>query len=115
MVKKVCRTFDKGAKCWDAAISVSDAGGGVTGTANERTFKRSIDCGGEAQGNGSNLLVDAEAKGEEIKAKPLDKSGSGSEASHPWGPGCNATRCSGSVSAPLSRRRSARCSSRTDG
>jgi hypothetical protein len=26
-------------------------------------------CGGEAQGNGSNLLVDAEAKGEEIKAK----------------------------------------------
>jgi hypothetical protein len=69
MVKKACRTFDKGAKCWDAAIRVSDAGGGVTGTANERTFQRSIDCGGEAQGNGSNLLVDAEAKGEEIKAK----------------------------------------------
>ncbi len=69
MVKKACRTFDKGAACWDAAIGVSGPDGGVTGTANERTFERSSQCGGEAQGNGSNLLTDAEAKGEEIKTE----------------------------------------------
>ena len=69
MVKQACQTFDKGAQCWDAAIRVSDAGGGVTGTANERTFNRASQCGFETQGNGSNLLAAAEAKGEEIKAK----------------------------------------------
>jgi hypothetical protein len=68
LVKKACRTFDKGAKCFATAISVSDTGGGVT-EANLRTFERSTDCAHEAQGNGSNLLADAEAKGEEIKAK----------------------------------------------
>jgi hypothetical protein len=70
IVKKACRTFDKGAKCYATAISVSDAGGGVSGgTTNSRTFERSIGCAGEAQGDGINLLTDAEAKGEEIKAK----------------------------------------------
>jgi hypothetical protein len=69
MVKQACQTFDKGAKCWDAAIRVSDASGGVSGTANERTFNRAIQCGYETQGNGSNLLGNAEAKGEEIRAK----------------------------------------------
>jgi hypothetical protein len=68
-VKQACQTFEKGAKCWDTAISVSDAGGGVTGSANERTFNRASQCGFEAQGNGSNLLGNAEAKGEEIKAE----------------------------------------------
>jgi hypothetical protein len=69
MVKQACQTFEKGAKCWDTAIRVSDAGGAVTGTANERTFTRASQCGFEAQGNGSNLLGSAKAKGEEIKAK----------------------------------------------
>ena len=69
MVKQACQTFEKGAKCWDAAIKVSDASGAVTGTANERTFNRASQCGFEAQGNGSNLLGKAEAKGEEINAE----------------------------------------------
>ena len=69
MVKQACQTFEKGAKCWDAAIRVSDASGAVTGTANERAFNRASQCGFEAQGNGSNLLGNAEARGEEIKAK----------------------------------------------
>jgi hypothetical protein len=43
-------------------------GGGVT-EANLSTFRRSIDCGHEQQGNGSNLLVYAEEKGKAIKAK----------------------------------------------
>ena len=69
MVKQACQTFEKGAKCWDAAIKVSDSSGAVTGTANDRTFTRASQCGFEAQGNGSNLLGNAEAKGDEIKAK----------------------------------------------
>jgi hypothetical protein len=70
IVKKACRTFDKGTKCWATAASVSMADGGViAGTPEERTQARAIDCGGAAAGNGSNLLADAETKGEEIKAK----------------------------------------------
>jgi hypothetical protein len=68
IVKKACRTFDKGAKCWATAASVSMADGGViVGTPEERTQRRAIDCGGAAAGNGSNLLTDAESKGAEIK------------------------------------------------
>jgi hypothetical protein len=70
LVKKACRTYDKGAKCWATAASVSMADGGVVaGTPEERIQNRAIECGGAAIGNGSNLLADAEAKGEEIKAK----------------------------------------------
>jgi hypothetical protein len=68
LVKKACRTFDKGAKCFDTAIRVSDASGGVT-TANLPTFERASECGTEAAGNGSNLLADAEAKGVVIEAQ----------------------------------------------
>jgi hypothetical protein len=70
VVKKACRTYDKGAKCWATAASVSMADGGVVaGTPEEPIQSRAIECGGAAIGNGSNLLADAEAKGEEIKAK----------------------------------------------
>jgi hypothetical protein len=70
VVKKACRTYDKGAKCWATAARVSMADGGVVaGTPQERIQSRAIECGGAAIGNGSNLLADAEAKGEEIKAK----------------------------------------------
>jgi hypothetical protein len=70
IVKKACRTFDSGAKCWATAASVSMADGGViAGTPEERTLARAIECGGAAAGNGSNLLSDAEAKGKEIKAR----------------------------------------------
>ena len=70
IVKKACRTFDKGAKCWATAASVSMADGGVVaGTPAERMQRKGIECGGEAQGNGLNLLAEAKAKGEEIKAE----------------------------------------------
>jgi hypothetical protein len=68
LVKKACRIYDKGAKCFATAISVSAPGGGVT-EANVQTFERSLDCGHEAQGDGSNLLADAEEKGKAIRAK----------------------------------------------
>jgi hypothetical protein len=70
IVKKACRTYDKGATCWATAARVSMADGGVVaGTPKERIQSRAIECGGAAVGNGSNLLADAEVKGEEIKAK----------------------------------------------
>jgi hypothetical protein len=70
LVKKACALYDKGAKCFATAASVSMASGAVeAGTPEERTQSLAIDCGFAAQGNGSNLLADAEAKGEEIKAK----------------------------------------------
>jgi hypothetical protein len=68
IVKKACRTFDKGAKCFATAARVSDASGAViAGTPEERTQRRALDCGFAAGGNGSNLLADAESKGAEIK------------------------------------------------
>jgi hypothetical protein len=69
LVNKACAQFDKGAKCWATAARVSDAGGGViTGTPAERIQSQAISCGDAGYGDGSNLLTDAESKGEEIKA-----------------------------------------------
>jgi hypothetical protein len=70
LVKKACGTFDKGAKCWATAARVSMADGGVVaGTPAERTQRKAIECGSEAQGNGLNLLTEAKANGEEIKVE----------------------------------------------
>jgi hypothetical protein len=69
LVKKACRTYDQGAKCFATAARVSDAGGAViAGTPEERTQKQALDCGFAAQGDGGNLLGEAEAKGEAIQA-----------------------------------------------
>jgi len=70
IVKKACRSYDKGAQCFATAARFSDASGGVVvGTPEERTQKQAMDCGFAAHGDGGNLLADAEVKGEEIKAK----------------------------------------------
>jgi hypothetical protein len=70
LVRKACRTFDNGAKCWATAARVSGADGSVVaGTPEERTQRRAIECGGAAVGNGLNLLVQAETTGEELKVK----------------------------------------------
>jgi hypothetical protein len=69
LVKQACRTYDKGAGCFATAARVSDEGGGVTaGSPEERTQKQAMDCSFAAQGDGGNLLGDAEAKGEAIMA-----------------------------------------------
>jgi hypothetical protein len=69
-VSKACRTLDEGARCFAKAASVSDAAGGtVAGTVEARTQDRSLSCGLSAQGNGSNLLSDAEAQAAAIKAQ----------------------------------------------
>jgi hypothetical protein len=69
LVNKACAQLDKGAKCWATAARVSDAGGGViAGSPAERIQSQAISCGSAGYGDGSNLLTDAESKGEEIKA-----------------------------------------------
>jgi len=70
MVTKACRTLDGGARCFAKAASVSDAAGGtVAGTPEARIQNRSLSCGFAAQGNGSNLLSEAEAKAAAIKVQ----------------------------------------------
>jgi len=69
-VSKACRTLDQGARCFAKAASVSDAAGAtVAGSVKARTQDRSLSCGFSAQGNGSNLLSDAEAQAAAIKAQ----------------------------------------------
>ena len=69
-VKKACRTYDKGAQCFATAARVSDASGAVlAGSPEERTQQRAMDCGFAAQGNGGNLLDEAEAKAAVIEAE----------------------------------------------
>jgi len=68
--KKACRTYDTGAQCFATAANVSDASGAVlAGSPEERTQQRATDCGFAAQGNGGNLLDDAEAKAAVIEAQ----------------------------------------------
>jgi hypothetical protein len=70
VVKKACRIYDKGAKCFATAARVSDASGAVlAGSPEERTQKQAMDCGFAAQGNGGNLLDDAVAKAAAIEAQ----------------------------------------------
>jgi hypothetical protein len=69
-VDKACQTLDKGARCFAKAASVSDAAGGtVAGSKEARIQDRSLSCGFSAQGNGSNLLSDAETQAAAIKAQ----------------------------------------------
>jgi hypothetical protein len=70
LVRKVIRTYDKGAKCYaTAARAVSASGAVVAGTPEARIADKALDCGGAAEGNGTNLLYKADAKGKELKAK----------------------------------------------
>jgi hypothetical protein len=69
-VNNACRALDRGARCFAKAASVSDAAGGtVAGTPEARIQNRSLSCGFGAQGNGSNLLSEAEAKAAAIKVQ----------------------------------------------
>jgi hypothetical protein len=59
-----CAKYEQAAKCFATAASI---GIPVAGTADERKFNESIDCGFAAPGEGSKLLAEAEVKGFEIK------------------------------------------------
>jgi hypothetical protein len=70
LAQKACRTYAKGARCFARAASVSDAAGGViAGTPEARIQERADACGFAAQGNGGNLMSEAEAKAAAIRAQ----------------------------------------------
>jgi hypothetical protein len=64
LVKKACKEYDKGAKCF---ITAARIGIPIAGSAEDREMREALDCGFEAVGKGGILLADAENKGEEIK------------------------------------------------
>jgi hypothetical protein len=67
LIAEACARYDEGAKCFDTAASVSDQSGAVVaGTPEEQTQTNALDCGFAAQGDGGNLLTEAEARGNEI-------------------------------------------------
>jgi hypothetical protein len=71
LVAEACAGYDEGAKCFDTAASVSDRSGAVVaGTPEEQTQTAAIECGFAAQGDGGNLLTEAEAMGNEIINAP---------------------------------------------
>jgi hypothetical protein len=71
LVAEACALYDEGAKCFDTAASVSDRSGAVVaGTPEEQTQITAIECGLAAQGDGGNLLTEAEAMGHEIINAP---------------------------------------------
>lgn len=70
IVKKACRTYEKAARCFARAASVSDASGAVmVGTPQARIQNRSITCGFAAQGNASNRLLDAQSQAQLIESR----------------------------------------------
>jgi hypothetical protein len=71
LVTQACAQYDEGAQCFDTAADVSDESGAVVvGTPEEQTQTGAIDCGFAAQGDGGNLLTQAEARGKEITSAP---------------------------------------------
>jgi hypothetical protein len=64
LVKKGCKEYDKGAKCFRTAARI---GIPFAGTPEARKQNEAIDCGFKADGKGSIHLADAEIKGAEIK------------------------------------------------
>jgi hypothetical protein len=69
LVRKVIQTYDKGVNCYARAAGVISVGGSVDSGREARMFEEALDCGNAAEGNGTNLLYKADAKGKELKAK----------------------------------------------
>jgi hypothetical protein len=64
LAKQGCAKYDEGAACFETAAGI---GAPVAGSADDRKFTESIQCGFAIPGDGSGLLANAEIKGQEIK------------------------------------------------
>jgi hypothetical protein len=70
LVRKAIQTYDKGARCYaTAARAVSPSGAVVAGTQAARIADEAMECGGAAEGDGTNLLYKADTKGNELATK----------------------------------------------
>jgi hypothetical protein len=67
LAKKACQQFSKSQRCHATVARLSNFGGGVlTGSPQERPWKRASDCASAAEEKGKRLLAEAAAKGVEI-------------------------------------------------
>jgi hypothetical protein len=67
LAKKACQQFSKAQRCHATVARLSNFGGGVlSGSPQERPWKRASDCASAAEEKGRTLLAEAEAKGVEI-------------------------------------------------
>jgi len=66
LVEKGCKEYDKGAVCFTTAARI---GIPIGGSAEDRKQTKAIQCGFDASGKGGIPLLDAENKGDEIKAE----------------------------------------------
>jgi hypothetical protein len=65
LVRKACREYDKGAKCFEDAARL---GTPMSGSSEERKLEQKLQCGFAASGTGSEPLADAHNKAEEVRA-----------------------------------------------
>ena len=69
LAQKACQQHSKAAKCQATVAKVSDAGGGVVvGSPQSRTWERAGRCVEAADKKATQLLADAQAKGDQIRA-----------------------------------------------
>jgi hypothetical protein len=69
LVRKVIRTYDKGAKCYARAAGAVSASGAVeAGTPQARIAREAMDCALAAKENGTNLFYEADDSGKQIRA-----------------------------------------------
>jgi hypothetical protein len=66
LAKQGCREYDRGARCWDTAARL---GYTFVGSAAERKSEQAINCAFDAGRKGTEILVDALNKGDEVKAE----------------------------------------------
>jgi hypothetical protein len=67
LAKKACQQFSKAQRCHATVARLSNFGGGVlSGSPQERPWKRASACADAAEEKGRTLLAEAEAKGVEI-------------------------------------------------
>jgi hypothetical protein len=70
IVKRVIWTYDTGAECFaTAAGGVSASGAVAASTPDIQMVAKAMDCAGAAHRNGTILLYEADAKGDDLKAK----------------------------------------------
>jgi hypothetical protein len=68
-VRKVIRTYDKGANCYARAAGAVRADGAVeAGTPEARIAREAMDCAQAARESGTNLLYEADDSGKQIRA-----------------------------------------------
>ena len=69
IVRKVIRTYDKGANASPRRLAASAPAAPWPPAPDAQIVAKAMDCAGAAHGNGTNLLYKADAKGEDLKAK----------------------------------------------